>query len=160
MTTQELIWKYAEGTCSPSELATIEKLLADDPTLQAELDMALEVQSTLTAMKPDVPSMRFTKNVMEALPLNLYPPLSEGLVKPIWKKIFWFALAAVAAGLFSLPNSSVPTTTQLPYADKLMEGFGSTIENLPPVTVQFFALTVIALLTLALVDKVFISRRA
>ena len=73
MNTPELLWKYAEGECSAREKAAVEARLASDADFREELDMILELQSTLTTMQPEQPSMRFTQNVMESLP-KIYAP--------------------------------------------------------------------------------------
>lgn len=162
MNTQDLLWKFAEGKCTPDEEATMEQLLANDPALQAELDMVLEIQSALVRLEPDAPSMRFTQNVMEGLPANLYPPLAEQepLVRPVWKKIFWVALAAVGVGVFFVPRTAISSGgSGLPYADKVVDSIGSTVGALPSVTVQYFVLVLLALLTLGVVDRVLAARK-
>ena len=160
--TQRRGGKFAEGKCTPDEEATIERLLTTDPALQAELEVVLEIQSALVGLEPDAPSMRFTQNVMEGLPANLYPPLAEQepLVRPVWKKIFWLALTAVGAGVFFLPRGQMsPNDPVLPYADKVLDGIGSTVGALPTVTVQYFVMVLLALLTLGVVDRVLAARK-
>lgn len=156
MSHEELLWKFAEGKCSPAEKTAVEKLLAEKPAVKAELNLIQEVQSALSGMEADGPSMRFAQNVMGNLPAKLYPPLSAGsLVGPFWKKTFWAgtaltAVAAVVAGL-----KSGPSDTSLPYAGQAIEEVSGIFGQLPAVSVQFFTLTIITLLTLILADKLF-----
>ncbi len=99
MNTPELLWKYAEGECNAQEQAAVEARLASDADFREELDMILELQSTLTSIEPEQPSMRFTQNVMESLPKIYAPAPVEPLVSPVWTKIFWAAVAVCFTGL-------------------------------------------------------------
>ena len=159
MSTQELLWKYAEGRCAPSELIQIEKKLADDPVLQKELDQVLEVQSVLISMEPDAPSMRFTQNVMDALPAIYPSEVTEPLIGSIWKKIFWVALGALAAAIFFLPRSSQPSSDLLaPYLEPITSDISNAFGQVPTVTLQYFVLTLLSIALLALVDKLFLKK--
>lgn len=159
MTNQELLWKYAEGKCSPAETTVVEKLLASDPSLQAELDNILEVQSALMTMEPEAPSMRFTQNVLDALPA-LYPSeVVEPLVKPIWKKAFWVAVAAVIIGVILMPHNASPTESVLsPYIDQVTGGLLQVVGQVPNVVMQYFVLTLLSVGLLMLMDKVFMKK--
>lgn len=160
MNTQELLWKYAEGQCTSIESNNIEKLLANDPTLQSELNSILEVQSVLVGIEPNMPSMRFTKNVMDALP-DIYPSEAiEPLVRPIFKKIFWITLAASIGAIFLLPKTGQPSSggTVLPYVEQLNTGILSAVSQVPDIVMQYFILTLLATTLLVLVDKVFLKR--
>ena len=159
MSTQELLWKYAEGQCTPSELAQIEKQLADDPALRKELDQMLEVQSVLVSMEPDVPSMRFTQNVLDALPAIYPSEITEPLVGAIWKKLFWVALGALAAAIFFLPRTSQPTNDLLaPYLEPIASGISNVLGQVPSVTLQYFVLTLLSIALLAILDKLFLKK--
>lgn len=159
MTNQELLWKYAEGNCSPAELAAVEKLIASDPSLQTELDNILEVQSVLMTMESEAPSLRFTQNVLDALP-EIYPSeVVEPLVKPIWKKAFWLAVAALIIGVTLMPHSVSPTESVLsPYIDQVMGGINQAVGQVPNVVMQYFVLTLLSVGLLMLMDKIFMKK--
>ena len=159
MNTQQLFWKYAEGTCNPAETAAVEKQLADNPSLQIELDSILEVQSVLVSMEAEAPSMRFTQNVMDALPA-IYPnEVADPLVKPVWKKVFWIAVAILIAGLFLVPRSSQPKGDLLsPYMDQVTSGISNILGQIPGTVMQYFVLTLLSVGLLMILDKVFLKR--
>ncbi|MEO1257355.1 MAG: hypothetical protein AAFZ15_01110 [Bacteroidota bacterium] len=159
MSTQELLWKYAEGQCTPSELLQIEKQLTDDLALQKELDQVLELQSVLVSMEPDAPSMRFAQNVMDTLPAIYPSEVTEPLISSIWKKIFWVALGALAAAIFFLPRSAQPSGDLLtPYLDPIASGISHAFGQVPTVTLQYFVLTLLSIGLLALMDKFFLRK--
>ncbi len=159
MNIQELLWKYVEGNCSAAEGGNIEKQLADNPSLQKELDSILEVHSTLKGMDTDKPSMRFTQNVLDALPDIYGSGVIEPLVKPVWKKVFWLFLAALATGVYLLPRTSRPNGfTLTSYVDQVAEIVGNIVGQVPNMVLQYFVLTVLSIGLLMLMDKVFLRR--
>ena len=161
MITQELFWKYAEGLCDLHETAQVEKLLANDPSLQTDLDSILEAQSALVNIVPEAPSMRFTKNVMEVLP-DVYPTeiVAEPLIRPVFKKVFWMALAASLAAVFLLPKTGQSASVGLiaPYIEQLNAGILSTISQVPNMVVQYFILTLLSITLLMVLDKMFLKK--
>ena len=159
MNQQELLWKYAEGSCSAAEVALIEKQLADDPTLQQELDSILEVQSVLGGMEADKPSMRFTQNVLDALPDIYQIGVTEPLVKPIWKKVFWLLLATLAVGVCLVPRTSQPNGFDLTsYIGQVAENVSKVVGQVPSLVVQYFVLTLLSIGLLMLMDKLFLKK--
>lgn len=161
MKQEDLLWKYAEGQCSPEESAQVEKLLTKEPRLKGELDLLMEVQSSLSQIETAGPSMRFTQNVMEALPPKLYPPLSvESLVGSIWKKIFAGSLAlCTLAAVFSLFGESTSGGSLItPYTAEAVDKVNGIVSAVPSAAAQFFVLTLLSIMTLVLVDKFFLRR--
>ncbi len=160
MNTQELMWNYAEGKCSPAEMAALEKLLSDDPTQQMELDQILRLQAELLSLQPDAPSMRFTRNVLDALP-DIYPSeATDPLINPVWKKVFWLALAAMIAAVVLWPRSSHSSGSRLSSAVDQAVGSLHQLTGLVPDTVmQYFVLTLLSAGLLMLMDKIFLRKR-
>lgn len=150
---QELLWKYAEGTCQAAEKAEIEKLLASDPSLREELEMIQQIHRVLDKMEPEQPSMRFSKNVMEALPDIYSQPAPEPLVSFFWKKIFWGAVVAGVAGVFFLPALNVGSSFSLPFTDALSRFLQSATGQLPATAVTSFVLVLFSVAALTGVDK-------
>lgn len=60
MTNQELLWKYAEGTCETGELQKIEQMLETDSNLQQAYQEVLELHTALGQLSTDKPSVQFT----------------------------------------------------------------------------------------------------
>lgn len=160
MTNQEILWKYAEGKCDLAEVKFVEQLLADEPSLQSDLDKILEVQSVLVKLEADSPSMRFSKNILEALP-DIYPSeATEPLVSSFWKKLFIGGIASVACLPFLVPDSepSSPGGLVSPYVEQFNNGIATTLSQVPNVTMLYFILTLFSLAFLLLMDKVVLKK--
>ncbi len=160
MNTPELLWKYAEGECSAREKAVVEARLASDADYREELDMILELQSTLTSMEPEQPSMRFTQNVMESLPKMYAPAPVEPLVSPVWAKIFWAAVAVCFAGLlFWGKNYGSAKPQPVPYVDEISQGLSSIFKAVPGEVVGHVVPLLLVVATLLIVDKMLIAKK-
>ena len=156
---KELLWKYAEGTCSPAEMTTVEEWLATDPSFQVELDKVIHAHSLLANMEADAPSLRFTKNVSEALP-NVYPSVAtEPLVSPIWKKVFFGAVAFFAGGVFLSSKAAHHTGGVISqYIERLNNGLSLTVGQIPSIVLQYFILTLLSVGLLLLMDKALMKK--
>lgn len=159
MNREELFWKYTEGNCSPEELAAVEKLLADDLAAKKELELIQAMNSELKNMEMAGPSMRFSKNTMEALPPNLYPPISmKSLVPSFWKKVFFGGLAIFVLYLLANIFQTGLSGKALPYTGLVIEKINNTVGSLSSGAVQFFMLTLMSLFALIVFDKLFVSK--
>ena len=160
MNTPELLWKYVQGECSAQEKAAVETRLAADPKLRDELKMIRKMHLALADMEPEQPSMRFTTNVMEALPKLYSPATIEPLVMPVWKRIFWGAVVLLFSGLLFWGKNASPAKQQpLPYIDDLSRGIGSIFKAIPSDIVGYFVPLVLVIATLLIIDKILISRK-
>lgn len=61
------IWDYIDGHSSPAERADLEALLQASPIWQERFTQLQELQAQLLQLPPEQPSMRFSKNVTEAI---------------------------------------------------------------------------------------------
>lgn len=64
---EDRLWDYIDGHCSPTERSAIEELLATNREWQQKHRELLNLQQLLSSSELEVPSMRFTKNVMEEI---------------------------------------------------------------------------------------------
>lgn len=64
---EDLLWDYIDNRLTPAERAEVETLLASDAALREQYAELLEVHATIAESGIDEPSLRFTKNVMEAI---------------------------------------------------------------------------------------------
>jgi anti-sigma factor RsiW len=161
MTHEELIWKYAEGTCTPEEKSEAEALLATDPNLRQEFESIRQVHTTLQNMEPEQPSMRFVQNLMEALP-KLYGSLSaEPLVKPFWKKAFAGVLAGMLALAIWLGVSQPAGEPSLlsPFIDRTLGGIQSVLAAIPGSVVTYAFWVFAAIAILVVIDKMMAATR-
>lgn len=95
----KLHWKYIDGEATEQERTWVQRRLTDDASFKAEFQSRQQLNHTLQQMEPEQPSMRFTLNVMESLPV-LYKKAIEPLVSPKWVKAFIGSLVAAVVGLF------------------------------------------------------------
>ncbi|MDA7501919.1 zf-HC2 domain-containing protein [Chitinophagales bacterium] len=65
MIEDSLIWKYIDGECSPEELQLLEKHWNQFPDERIVLEEAQVLDTNLTELPLEVPSMRFVKDVAE-----------------------------------------------------------------------------------------------
>ncbi len=154
----ELLWKYAEGNCTPDEKVAVERMIASDPLLRKELEIMLDVQSNLAGMEAQSPSLHFTQNVIDALPELYANKEIEPLVKPIWMKVFVGAMVAIFAVIISIPKSSGTSTISLPYLEEITNFINNTVSHLPSMTIQFSILILLSLAMLVFFDKMMIKR--
>lgn len=64
---EERLWDYIDGLDSPADRKALEALLASDPSVRAQYAELRAVHASLHESGLEEPSMRFTKNVMEAV---------------------------------------------------------------------------------------------
>ncbi|MEO1713221.1 MAG: hypothetical protein AAFU60_07795 [Bacteroidota bacterium] len=66
---ETLLWKYIDGDCTPEELALVEKMLAEEERIRQHFANMQLLHGDLLNLEMEQPSMRFTANVMEQLPV-------------------------------------------------------------------------------------------
>ena len=156
----ELLWKYVEGKCSPAEKIAIEKLLVDDPSFKKELEMARQIHAALKDMEADAPSMRFAKNVADALPDICSRELTEPLIKPMYKKIFWGGIFAAFTLLVLLSKNNQPSENILPlhYLDNVTDMANNMMGQVPGAVMLYFVLTLLSVGLLLMIDKVMMKK--
>lgn len=97
---EQLLWAYIDGTCNPAEKATVEALLATDPEWQAEHALLLAIHRDLPEQLPvAAPSLRFTKNVMEAIGRHRIAPAMKTYIN---KKVVYGIAGFVGVLMVSL----------------------------------------------------------
>lgn len=158
MNAQELLWKYAENACDAAEMEVVRKLLAEQPSLKEELEMITQIQAALKGMEVEQPSMRFTKNVMEALPEIYTQTLVEPLVPLLWKKIFWSAVVTVFALIMLLPSRGSNTGFSIPFLDEIERSIHSFTGEMTGTGVTSFVLLLLTIATLVWADRLLSKR--
>ena len=74
------IWEFIDGHCSPSEKATIVQYLTDNPIWKRRFDELVSVHELLKKEELEMPSMRFTKNVMEEISRYQVAPATKSYI--------------------------------------------------------------------------------
>lgn len=97
---EQRIWDYIDGLCSDAEKVVIMKHLAENPAWQNKYSELLDVHEMLEKQELDMPSLRFTKNVMEEIArYNVAPATKSYINKNVVRGITAFFLVMIA-GLF------------------------------------------------------------
>jgi hypothetical protein len=89
---EERLWDYIDGTTSKEERSVIEKLIAENTSWKSKYKELLDMQQWLKSAELDMPSMRFTKNVMEEIARLHIAPATKSYInkKIIWGILFFF----------------------------------------------------------------------
>jgi len=83
---EERLWNFIDGTLPAQEKSVVEQLVATDAAWKAKYKELLEVSELLKTSELDSPSLRFTKNVMEAIAMTHVAPVTK---KYLNNKIIW-----------------------------------------------------------------------
>jgi hypothetical protein len=159
---EKLIWEYIDGHVSPVEREKITRHLAEDPDWQIKYNELKSIHVLLQREELEMPSLRFTKNVMEEIAQYHVAPATKNYInKNVIRGITAFFLIMIG-GLFiyfigQLHWVDNPTGSLLPAynldASKLNWGklLNNTYVNI------FIGINVI--LGLILIDKIMQSRK-
>src|ERR1700761_5730669 len=64
---EERLWDYIDGLSSTAERSAIEEMIASNIEWQRKYRELLDLNQMMNSSELEAPSMRFTKNVMEAI---------------------------------------------------------------------------------------------
>ena len=156
------IWEYIDGRCSPSEKAAIVQNLADDPVWKNKFIELTVIHELLQKEELDMPSMRFTKNVMEEISRYQVAPATKNYInKNVIRGISSFFLVMIVGLIIyflgqihwnSNSTSNLVPTLNL-YADKL--NWSKLLNN----TYVNIFIGINAMLALILLDKYMQGRK-
>ena len=97
---EQRIWEFIDGHCSPAEKAAIASQLAENPIWKNKYNELKSVHEMLQQEELDMPSMRFTKNVMEEISRYQVAPATKNYInKNVIRGITSFFLVMIV-GLF------------------------------------------------------------
>ena len=97
---EQRLWDFIDGIDTAAERSLIEKLLAEDRAWQSKYQELLNMHQSLIGSEMEVPSMRFTKNVMEEISKYQIAPATKSYInKYIIRSIGAFFLLMIG-GLF------------------------------------------------------------
>src|SRR5258707_11873396 len=89
------IWEYIDGHCSPSEKAAIAQNLAD-PIWKSKYNELMSIHEMLQKEDLEMPSLRFTKNVMEEISRYYVAPATKNYInKNVIRGISFFFLVMI-----------------------------------------------------------------
>lgn len=85
---EDLIWDYLDGKASPEERNWVETQIETDDAFREQFQRCQVLQQNLQLLEPEVPSMRFSQNIMDKLPA--VSSLATGpLVSTRWMRLFF-----------------------------------------------------------------------
>jgi hypothetical protein len=97
---EKLIWEYIDGYCNPDEKAVVARHLAEDPEWQIKYNELMRIHALLQKEELEMPSLRFTKNVMEEIAQYHVAPATKNYInKNVIRGITAFFLIMIG-GLF------------------------------------------------------------
>lgn len=97
---EERIWNFIDGTASANEKTVIEKLLESDVEWKKKYQELLQVNELLKSSELEMPSLRFTKNVMEEISrLHIAPATKSYINKKIIRGIGIFFITLLVSFL-------------------------------------------------------------
>jgi len=77
---EQQIWEYIDGHCSPAEKEVIARNLAENPIWKSKYNELITVHKMLQQEELDMPSLRFTKNVMEEISRYQVAPATKNYI--------------------------------------------------------------------------------
>lgn len=83
---EKQLWDYIDGLSSGEERTSIEKLLQSNSEWKDKYQELLQIQRLLQSSELELPSMRFTKNVMEEIAKFHIAPAAKNYIN---KRIIW-----------------------------------------------------------------------
>jgi hypothetical protein len=156
------IWEFIDGHCSEAEKAFVLQQLADSAAWKSKYEELISVHEMLRKEELEMPSMRFTRNVMEEITQYQVAPATKNYInKNVIRSIFAFFLIMISGLLIyfigQIHWSGQSTGTLVPAysldANKL--NWGKMLNNS---YVNIF-IGISAILGLILVDKYLQTKR-
>jgi len=83
---EDRLWDYIDGAAGAEEKSAIEKLIDTNQEWKRTYHKLLEVHQSINSSDLEMPSMRFTKNVMEEIAKYHVAPATSSYIN---KKIIW-----------------------------------------------------------------------
>ncbi|HKK76236.1 MAG TPA: hypothetical protein VJ953_14245 [Saprospiraceae bacterium] len=156
------VWTQLDGALNEKEQADFLQKLQEDPELSAAFAEAQQLEAHLKEVEADEPSMRFTANVLDQLPVlykkvSVEPVLSQqslwrGVLLLLASVLLSFTAALSGTGTGSGENSFIQWQS---YLDKFM--------GLPSSALMIAALTGFCIVSVFAIDQVlkkrFLSKR-
>ncbi len=98
------LWDYIDGLSEPNESLIVQKLIVENAQWRSKYHDLLEIHQLISATELEVPSMRFTKNVMDEIAKNQIAPATKNYInKNIIRGIgFFFITLIVGIVIFGI----------------------------------------------------------
>jgi len=95
------LWEYIDGSCTAQEVSRIAALVTSNSEWREKYEELLAFHEGLgTGLELDEPSMRFTKNVMEAVAATHIAPATRKYINPVIIRSIAALFGVVLVGIF------------------------------------------------------------
>ena len=154
---EEKLWEYLDGEIALSEQDAIETHLQKCNGCKDQLEELMLFDSEISNIVTAQPSMRFTKNVMELIEVELNPIVFRPLLRRVWRRFAAFGFATMFATLvfIALVFPSEGQSPEVELVKSSIHDFFAATQN--PMILNS-ALIIISLWTLYLVDRFLLSK--
>ncbi len=118
---QTRLWDYIDGLSEQNENITVQKLIAENAEWRAKYHELLEVHQMIAIAELEMPSMRFTKNVMDEIAKNHIAPATKNYINNniIWSIAFFFITLIIGFVIYGASQidwtSGKPNTTVIDF---------------------------------------------
>jgi hypothetical protein len=153
---EKLIWEYIDGQVSPVEKERITRLFSENPEWQIKYKELQRIHVLLQKEELEMPSLRFTKNVMEEIAQFQVAPATKNYInKNVIRGITAFFLIMIGGLIIyfigQLHWVNNPTSSLLPayYLDANKMNWGKLLNN----TYVNIFIGINVILGLILIDK-------
>ncbi len=148
----ELMWKYIDGDCEETEISYVQEKLEVDPIFKEEWKQKLILHEALKEIDFQQPSMRFVKNVMEALPKPNFRLVIQPLIPKSMVLKFIFGAAAFIAAMILISWGNDPLSSPFEQEPPFYTQISNTLNDIPLTTWQIITAVTFGFLTLLGLD--------
>lgn len=144
-TIDEEIWAYIDGSCAASESQRIAEKIATDDTYSVAFQELSKLHELMASEELEEPSMSFSRNVMDAVALEIAPKKLTTRVNSyiIYGIAAFFLLSLSAIFIYVLANSTGPAVDDFKLPSTTFS-FNLT-EMLSPLSMKIFLMVDLAL---------------
>jgi len=96
----KLIWDFIDGRCSPEEKELVSQRLVRDQLWENRYSQLLSIDEMLKKDELEMPSLRFTKNVMEEIAKYQVAPATKSYINKNVIRVFAAFFLVMIVGLF------------------------------------------------------------
>jgi hypothetical protein len=107
-----LIWDFIDGRCSPEEKELIVQRLVKDQLWEIRYSQLFSIHEMLKKDELEMPSLRFTKNVMEEIAKYQVAPATKSYINKNVIRVFAAFFLVMIAGLFIYFLGQIQWTNQ------------------------------------------------
>jgi len=160
ITIEEEIWDYIDGNSNAEQRLVVETKIASDPVYRSLYEELLEINTQMTGLELEEPSMSFTRNVMEQVKLEIAPvSLKTKVDKRIIYSISAFFICAMLGIVGYIIANSNFTFQSFKFGSLLSSGQLDFSKYVTPTFIKVF-LFVDLLLAFAYLDSFLRRKRA